>query len=573
MMKVMLLIVVGLLLAAPAWGEDPIRIEGAEQGILNNKLPDGGLPPVVGVANFQVFRASRAEPGLTDGKGWTYNHHVDIACWKGRLYVAWENGQKDEDTWPGRELFSSSADGVTWTTPGELFPVGVSNPLRMVFYHAANGHMLAIEAHRVTFGKMADPVQGGVVVREIFADQTLGPVYMLIKSSVPTPATAPSEPENYSDSQDRAFALACGELLADHTFLEEQDRDDLLGDQKMKASDGAAKDFGRAFCFFYRKDGTLMGICKKGYVVQSTDGGLTWSAATQLQQFKAGTAKEWIQRTSDGRFVWAHDPLPPDRFPLVIMNGDDGVTFGNMRVVHGEVPRQRYAGLDKNIGPQYVRGISWWNSDGSRGDAAMWLVYSVNKEDIWVSRIPVPLQAEGTGWNFYVPKWGDASIDKSDGQLRLEDHDPYDYARADRVFPPASKVAAEFKVMAKHLGPRNLEIELWGEFGDARPARIVLKPDGDVQVAGTDFARYAINQWIKFQINADAGNGEFDVSINGALAAQFKFADSTKLLDRLVFRTGEYRLLPIRDDEVPADSDRPTESSEYVLRELKMTEN
>jgi hypothetical protein len=45
------------------------------------------------------------------------------------------------------------------------------------------------------------------------------------------------------------------------------------------------------------------------------------------------------------------------------------------------------------------------------------------------------------------------------------------------------------------------------------------------------------------------------------------------LLDRLVFRTGEYRLLPIRDDEVPADSDRPTESSEYVLRELKMTEN
>ena len=70
---------------------------------------------------------------------------------------------------------------------------------------------------------------------------------------------------------------------------------------------------------------------------------------------------------------------------------------------------------------------------GRVGMVGMWLAYSVNKEDIWVSRIPVPLQTEGTGWNFYVPKWADASVDKSDDQLRLEDHDPYDYARADRV--------------------------------------------------------------------------------------------------------------------------------------------
>ncbi|MGD0768765.1 MAG: hypothetical protein ABSB42_11320 [Tepidisphaeraceae bacterium] len=38
------------------------------------------------------------------------------------------------------------------------------------------------------------------------------------------------------------------------------------------------------------------------------------------------------------------------------------------------------------------------------------------------------------------------------------------------------------------------------------------------------------------------------------------------MLDRLVFCTGEYRLLPIRGDEVPAGSDRPTESSEYLVR-------
>src|SRR5579872_1548448 len=100
-----------LLLAAPVLAEDPIRIEGPEPSLLNNNLPDGGIPPVVGVRNYQVFRASRSAPEMTDGKGWTYNHHIDIACWRGRLYVAWTNGEKDEDTWPAHEVYSTSTDG------------------------------------------------------------------------------------------------------------------------------------------------------------------------------------------------------------------------------------------------------------------------------------------------------------------------------------------------------------------------------------------------------------------------------------------------------------------------------
>ena len=103
--------------------------------------------------------------------------------------------------------------------------------------------------------------------------------------------------------------------------------------------------------------------------------------------------------------------------------------------------------------------------------------------------------------------------------------------------------------------------------------RIVLKPEGDIQIAGGDVGRYAVNQWIKFRIDADAVGGEFSISVDGAMAGKFKFADSTKLLDRVVFRTGEYRLLPIWGDEVPAGSDRPTESSEYVMRDLKLTDN
>src|SRR5215212_9641432 len=127
---------------------DPVHVSGSEQSLVNTTLPDGGLLPLPGVRSVQVFRASRDVPQLTDGRGWTYHHHVDMACWRGRLYVGWNSCEKDEDVWPSRELFSTSVDGRTWTDPQELFPQGVSTPLRMYFFHASNGRMLAIAGLR-----------------------------------------------------------------------------------------------------------------------------------------------------------------------------------------------------------------------------------------------------------------------------------------------------------------------------------------------------------------------------------------------------------------------------------------
>src|SRR3954465_6936018 len=126
-----------------------LNIEGPEQSRVDNTLPDAGLPPAPGVQSVCVFRATRDAVHLSDEYGWTYHHHVDMACWRGRLYVAWNTCEKDEDVWPSRELFSTSTDGVDWGQPQELFPQGVSTPLRMYFFHAPNGRMLAIAGLRV----------------------------------------------------------------------------------------------------------------------------------------------------------------------------------------------------------------------------------------------------------------------------------------------------------------------------------------------------------------------------------------------------------------------------------------
>src|SRR5262249_20624391 len=140
----------------------------------------------VGAQSFQVFRASKAASNITDGRGWTYHHHVDMACWRGRLYVAWNSCERDEDVWPSRELYSTSIDGRAWSDPVELFPQGASTPLRMYFFVAPNGRMLAIAGLRVDEQMTDEDKKGGLVVREIFADHTLGEIFALrIVGSVP----------------------------------------------------------------------------------------------------------------------------------------------------------------------------------------------------------------------------------------------------------------------------------------------------------------------------------------------------------------------------------------------------
>jgi hypothetical protein len=337
--------------------------------------------------------------------GWTYNHHVDLAAWQGRLYVAWNQCEKDEDVWPSREVYATSVDGEKWEGPQELFSQGVSTPIRMFFFHAPNGRMLAIAGLRVSHEPLVEREKGPVIVREIRADHSLGDVHLLVamKPGTNVKTGLPVAP-SYRTTSDSGFVEACDQLLANRPFLEQQDYGTALGDRRMKWHDVATWPaevdartrenpgyFGKAFSFFHRKDGALVGIAKLGFVVVSTDEGETWSPPKRPLSLVTGGAKVWGQRTSDGRYALVYNPHPLERFPLVIVHGDDGITFRETRVVYGDKPALRYPGLNKGPGPQYVRGISEWSSDGSWKDPGMWICYSVNKEDIWVSRIPVPI--------------------------------------------------------------------------------------------------------------------------------------------------------------------------------------
>ena len=559
--------------SSSAFAEDPIVIDGPEQARVDLNLPNGGLELARGVANIQVFRAARGAPDLADGNGWTYHHHVDLAAWKGRLYLAWNSTEKDEDVWPSRELYSTSADGFSWSPPQELFPIGTSTGSRMYFFHAPNGRMLAIAGLRTTHEQMTERKKGALVVREIRSDHALGPVHVLRPPN--DPANAKSLPR-HQDAADKQFVEGCEQLLANKPFLEQADYGYLLDDAaRMKWHDantwpadepsrGEFNRFGKAIAFFHRKDGALVAVMKWGWVLVSRDDGHTWSPPVRPPTFVSGMAKAWPQRTADGRYAIAYNPDLQRRYPLVVVHGDDGRTFRDMRVLHGEVPPTRYPGLYKSPGPQYVRGISEWSSDGSFADAkrALWVCYSVNKEDIWVSRVSLPIGAANDGvgedddaraWNTYSPKWAPASITRDGGNvtLVLDDRDPVDFARATNVFAkPVKTIDVSFDVRVGDATTEPLYIDLTGPRG-CRVASISISP-----------ARLSTTEWNTVRATADCVDQSVTIRLPRDVMTTLPFAQPADVLVGLALRTGDRAAL------VSAERDRPTAASRYEIRNI-----
>jgi len=565
------------LFAQPINPAEPVKYIGTD-GTSNSDYKtgyhDGQMQPAIGVQNYQIMRANRTHPEKSDGLGWTYNHAPNLAYWNNKFYCQYLANPVGEHIVPGATLLTTSPNGKNWDKPQIIFPIyftADSNASveyhfmhqRMGFYVAPNGRLL-------TMGFYGDPYGNGIgrVVREIYKNNELGPVFFIKmnktwKGEIKYPT--------YTESADTGFVEACNAFLADKVrrmqWCEENRNTENAEDffRVPLIDDGNEKKPGQAFCFYTLPDSTLIGFFKSRWVTTSTDNGNTWSQPVQCNTLTYGGAKIWGQRMDNGQYALVYNPTNSmARHPLSIATSNDGINYNHLLNVHCEVPVKRYWGAQKRPGPQYVRGIIEGNGNPPGND--IWVVYSESKEDMWVARIPVPVKGEVNGqvddnfnemelggvvknWNIYSPRWCPVEISTSpntpENVLMLKDFDPYDYAKAVRVFQKSEKVNIKFDLFVES-NAEILAIEIVAGNG-ARCIQTQLDKKGVFRAKNGEKALTAttsavLGKWVPVEFGIDTDKNKYYVRLNGKkIVENYKFATNGQP-ERIVFRTGKYRL-------------------------------
>jgi len=577
----LILPVAATILAAPAGGpEEPVRYIGNDQVDANH---EGGLRLAVGAKSWQAFRANREHPEMAEDFGWTYNHAPMIAWWNNRFWLQYLSGPVHENKGHGQTLIFSSADGINWDKPRVAFPpyrmpdgtLGMPHQ-RMGWFVAPNGRLLALGF----FGIPNHPNDGtgiGRLVREVNRDGSFGPIHFLRHNRHNGWTENNTLYPLYTASTDAGFKEACAALLANKLVSLQMWEED-------RAKDGFYPDLGnavlKALSFYHRPDGAVVGLWKSSWTALSRDEGRTWSPPVKAPSLVMAEAKVWGQRTPDGRYALVYNPRRDNRhrWPLAIVTGDDGINFDNLLTVQGEVAPRRYDGLDKAYGPQYVRGIVEGN--GTPPGAGFWLTYSMNKDDIWMSRIPTPVRGTVEGpvndsfdtgsfedlpWNTYSPKWAPVRLadfpSATNRSLELCDADPADYARAIRVFPEMKQGTIRFKLLARQQDHGRLEIELHDRHGYRPPIRLFLDAQRRVQAMDgnrtgmQNLTRYVANVWYDVVIRFDTAKELFAVTIDHMpVLVDAEILEPVTSLERISFRTGPFREKPsLRDPKTPGE--------------------
>ena len=598
--KILFVLATGWLTLTSASAQDRIHYTGTE--LSNPTYHDGQLSPVVGVHNIQLVRANREHPDVSNGGGWTYNHQPMLAYWNGQFYYQYLADPSDEHIPPSQTFLMTSKDGYNWTNPEIVFPpykvpdgyTKTSRPgmqakdliaimhQRVGFYVSKSGRLITMGNYGVALDKKDDPNDGngiGRVVREIKKDGSFGPIYFIYYNHGFNEKN--TDYPYFKKSKDREFVKACQEILDNPLYrmqwVEEADREDPIIPLK--------KGY-KAFNCYTLPDGRIVSLWKHALTSITEDGGYTWAEPVlRAKGFVNSNAKIWGQRLTDGMYATVYNPSE-FRWPLAISLSKDGLEYTTLNLVHGEIPPMRYGGNYKSYGPQYPRGIQEGNGIPADGD--LWVAYSVNKEDMWVSRIPVPVQiqasahadddfskagsiAELTDWNIYSPLWAPVTLDGK--WLRLQDKDPFDYAKVERKIPASKELKISFDLQAGQNDKGTLQIDFLDENSIAW-SRLELTPDGIFRAKGGsrfgNLMKYEPGKNYHVEAILSVTDRNIQVFVDGKRVGLRMFYAPVSAIERIAFRTGVPRTFPTVDTPADQTYDLPNAGDQEPLAEYRI---
>lgn len=300
-----------------------------------------------------------------------FSHHATLAHFNNIWFAAWSNGAVNEDDDGQCVRFATSADGETWSASGFITPVPAVGwrysccglwvrDNELYAFIALDevgpywGDSLAMYAFRwegsvwTNIGLLVDGVNGDYPPVQFggswaFAGRTktnsnmdiyIGDLGNWTRYVLPNPS---------------------GAILSEASLI-------VLPNGWLSASfrDNASPGSRRLYRSFFH-------------------GGL-WTAAKRTN-FPDARAKNYTLRLSDGRYALISNSAEQGRNPLTLAVSDDGARFDRMYIVRNEPTAPRYPGGSKNGGYQYPYAVE--------SDGYLHVIYSVNKEDVEVSRIAI----------------------------------------------------------------------------------------------------------------------------------------------------------------------------------------
>lgn len=608
--------------------KEPIKYIGEQQTDPN--FHHGSLRHAVGVHRYQVMRANREHPTeIGSETGWTYNHQPYLCYWNDKYYLQYLSNPLTEHVTPGRTVLMVSKDGRNFSPPEIIFPeyalpeIEYKHPdsgqifvlpegtkavmhQRNGFYISKDNRLLTMAFYSYCPNPRIGPNNGqglGRVIREIYKDGSYGPIYFIRYNRHAGWNEENTSYPFYKTSEDAGFVKACDELLADKLVTLQWWEEDRAEDGFYTIKPGGEQP--KAFSYLRRPDDVIVGIWKHQLTALSKDEGNSWTDLALSKTLMTCGAKTWGQNTEDGKYalVYNHSATRRNRWPMVVMTSEDGYHFDNMLCLHGEVSPMRYYGWAKNQGPQYIRGI--FEGLGDPPGKHMWNTYSMNKEDMWVTRTRLPItgtvseqvnqdfeglksETELEWWNFHILKWAPIEVvsepEKKNQVLQLSDEEPYEYAVAERHFPVTDKAIIEFDVMVKEQGKDVLELELHNQT-DQRALRIrfdAIYENITFDVGGVEPWPVVLqaHKWYHVKLVFDCDKGRYDFWLDGKPARENIELDiETDTLERMVFRTGSWRsdvrlfLLPGQPSGPGMDTENLAAAGEKVAKSVFWIDN
>ncbi len=379
-------------------------IRTGEQGVSLKGYPETALP----AAGLEMTLVGAPE----NSGGWSYAHHPSLAVFGGRLYAIWSNGVSGEDALGQRIQYAVSEDFKAWGTPKTLVAPRRGKYSELVLTAGGlHAHGDTLTAYFGQFEYQAEAVENGVCTRLGTAHTDTSLWAMTTPDgerwSEPVNVGIPIIPNHGPQRLRSGRLLICGNVSFPYT-----DDPSGLGGWRMSGyyppeMGETLYDDGEGFWRVMKKLGLSVGLCEGAFfetddgvlhmllrntgehfsgrlwLTESGDDGESWSPPVETD-FTDNSNKFHFGKLPDGRFyyVGTPDPAPAERrCPLVLSLSRDGKAFDRHHILRDRPSSPRHSGQGKIGAYGYPHSLVH--------EGSLYIVISVNKEDIAVLQIPI----------------------------------------------------------------------------------------------------------------------------------------------------------------------------------------